>query len=57
MRLATYARDGGAPRVGMVDPAGRSLVDVGEVLGSGAPTAMLDLVPAGPEVLGRLRPG
>ena len=55
MRLATYARDGGAPRVGMVDPAGGSLVDVGEVLGSDAPTTMLDLIAAGPELLGRLR--
>ena len=55
MRLATYARNAASPRVGMVDPAGESLVDVGEILGSGAPTTMLDLIAAGPELLERLR--
>ena len=55
MKLATYARNEGPPRVGIVDAAGESLVDVGEILGSGAPTTMLDLLAAGPELLERLR--
>ena len=55
MKLATYARNEGPPRVGIVDAAGESLVDVVEILGSGAPTTMLDLLAAGPELLERLR--
>ncbi len=55
MRLVTYARNSAIGRVGLVDAAAASLVDVGQILGADAPMTMLDLIAAGPHVLQRLR--